>query len=69
MVDDASLVLWTEGDWRCEFHPGSSGDGRLVIYRGDVCAVAESTLSKEIATARSEVLRQRVLRGNIVLPP
>jgi hypothetical protein len=60
------LVLWTEGDWRCEFHTSMvPGEGRLLVYRGETAVTAESVHMGAPAYARAEVLRQRVLRGDL----
>ena len=30
------LILWNEGDWRCEVHTGGfPGEGSFLVYRGD----------------------------------
>ena len=37
------LIVWTEGDWRCELHTSDiPGEGRLLVYRGETVATAES---------------------------
>lgn len=59
-------VLWAEGTWRCEYHVGFGGQGRLVVYHGSHLIAAEGTLSGKPAALRGEVLRQRVLRGDIL---
>lgn len=59
------IILWREGAWRCEFHPGIAGQSRLLVYRGEQVAAAESTPSGEPALRRADVLRQRVIRGDI----
>ena len=61
------VVLWTEGnDWRCELHASKiPGEGRLLVYRGDVVVTAESVPMGTAAHIRAEILRQRVLRGNL----
>ena len=65
MTGDA-LVLWTEGDWRCELNPGATpGDGRLQIHRGDTVVLAEAVNLGPAAYARAEILRQRLLRGDL----
>lgn len=58
-------VLWRERDWRCEFHAGIAGEARLVVYSGDTLRTAESVPSGHPALLRAEVLRQRVLRGDL----
>lgn len=65
MVVHKTLVLWTEGNWRCEYHPGFGGDGRLEVYQDHILVAAESTPVGEAAAQRSEVLRHRVLRGDL----
>lgn len=59
------IVLWREDDWWCELHPGVAGEGRLVVYRGSALATAEATATGQVAELRAEVLRQRVLRGDL----
>ena len=59
------IVLWREGDWRCEFHDGFAGTARLVVYRGDILATSEATPSGNPAHHRAAVLRQRVVRGDL----
>ena len=58
-------VLWAEAQWRCVYHPGFAGQGRLEVYRGELLVSAESTPSGVAATHRGEVLRQRVIRGDL----
>ena len=37
------LVRWTEGDLRCELQTGGiSGEGRLLVFRGEIIVTAES---------------------------
>ena len=37
------LVVWTEGDWRCELHTSEiPGEGRLLVSRGGTVVTAES---------------------------
>ena len=59
------IILWREGAWRCEFHPGFGGESRLLVYRGEQVAAAESTPTGEPAFRRADALRQRVIRGDI----
>ena len=60
------LILWNEHDWRCEIHTGAiPGEGCFLVYRGDAVVTAESVHLGTAAYARAEVLRQRVLRGDI----
>ena len=65
LSERASLVLWEEGDWRCEFNPGLAGVGRLEVYQADQLILAEEALSGPSAAQRAEILRQRLLRGNL----
>jgi len=57
-----TLVLWTEGEWRCEYHPGFGGEGRLEVYRGTVLVTAEATPVGPAALERSEALRRGIAR-------
>ena len=60
------LILWNEGDWRCEIHTGRyAGEGSFLVYRGDSVITAESVHLGAAAYARAEILRQRVLRGDL----
>jgi len=60
------LILWNEGDWRCEVHTGSMpGQGSFLVYRGDSVVTAELVHLGAMAYARAEILRQRVLRGDL----
>ena len=59
------LILWNEGDWRCEIQTGDLGVGRFLVYRGDSVVTAESVHIGAAAYARAEILRQRVLRGDL----
>ena len=62
------VVLWNEGAWRCEFHAGVGGLARLVVHHGDRLVSAETAPAGPPAYLRAEVLRQRVLRGDLVAP-
>ena len=63
------VLAWQEGDWRCEVYTGSvPGEGRLLVYCGDTVVSAESVPAGMPAYIRAEVLRQRVLRGNLRAP-
>ena len=65
MVRDA-VILWNEGDWRCEIHPGRiPGQGSFLVYCGDSIVTAESVHMGAAAYTRAEVLRQRVVRGDL----
>ena len=59
------LILWNEGDWRCEIHAGDLGVGRFLVYCGDSVVTAESVNMGTAAYARAETLRQRILRGDL----
>lgn len=60
------LVVWTEGEWRCELHPGGIPDqGRLLLYHGETVVTAESVFLDTAAYIRAEILRKRVLRGDL----
>jgi hypothetical protein len=61
------LVLWRDGDWRCEWHAHSAGTARLEVYRGDLLATAEATPTGEAAQLRATVLRRRVLQGHLTV--
>jgi hypothetical protein len=60
------LILWTEGKWRCEIHTGRTpGEGSFLVYCGDVVVTAEAVPLGAAAYARADILRQRVLRGDL----
>jgi hypothetical protein len=60
------LVLWHEGEWRCEIHTGRRpGAGSFLIYWRDRVVTAESVPLGAAAYSRAEILRQRVLRGDL----
>ena len=62
-------VLWREDSWRCELDSGSiAGESRLLIYRGARIVTAESVRLGPFVSARAEVRRQRVLRGDLRAP-
>ena len=61
-------ALWTEGDWRCELRAGPAGTGRLVVYKSDQVITAEATILGAMAQYRAEILRQRVVRGDLRAP-
>jgi hypothetical protein len=51
------VVLWSEGNWRCEIHTGRMpGAGSFIVYRGDDVVTAESVNTGAMAYARAEVL-------------
>ena len=65
MPKDVSVV-WTQGEWRCDLHTsGIRGEGRLLVYRGETVVTAESVPLGTAALIRAEILRQRVLSGNL----
>jgi hypothetical protein len=60
------LILWHEGEWRCEMHTnGTPGIGRFLLYCGEDVVTSEPVHLGAAAVARSAILRQRVLRGDI----
>jgi hypothetical protein len=60
------VVLWNEGDWRCEIHTGGMpGEGSFLVYCGDDVVTSESVALGTAAYLRAEILRQRVLRGDL----
>lgn len=60
------LVLWNEGEWRCEVHTsGIPGEGRFLVYCGESVITAEQVHMGTAAYARAEILRLRVLRGDL----
>jgi hypothetical protein len=62
------LILWNEGNWRCEMHTsGIPGEGRFLVYYGDSVVTAEAVHLGAAAYARGEVLRQRVVRGDMTV--
>ena len=62
-------VLWREDRWRCELHTGDiRGEGRLLVHHGSRVVNAESVRVGPSVSARAEVLRQRVLRGDLRAP-
>ena len=64
-MEPRSLVIWRHGDWRCECHSGLAGNARLEVYHGVDLAMAETTVSGRSAYLRAEVLRQRLMRGDL----
>ena len=67
-MNSTNSVLWTEGDWRCELRAGPAGSGRLVVYKAGLMVTAEATIPGAMAQFRAEILRQRVLRGDLRAP-
>jgi hypothetical protein len=62
-------VLWREDSWRCELDTGGiPSEGRLLVYYGAHVISAESVHVSPSLSARAEVLRQRVLRGDLRAP-
>ena len=60
------VILWTEGDWRCECHTGDvPGQGCFLVYCGESVVSAESVHMGAAAYVRAEILRQRVVRGDM----
>ena len=57
------LIIWTDGDWRCELHPAARGKARLEIFRGEKLEVIEPTRVGPVAYDRAEILR-RLLCGD-----
>ena len=51
------LVLWTDGDWRCELHQGLGDAARLEVYKGDQLITAEASIVGRMAHYRAEILR------------
>lgn len=68
MASDGQQVVWSEGEWRCDFHPGVAGHARLEIYHSGQLIAAETAPSGPPSYFRAEVLRQRVLRGDLRPP-
>lgn len=65
MASDGRVIVWCEGEWRCDFHPAMAGHARLEIYHRDHLITAETAPSGPPSHLRAEVLRQRVLRGDL----
>ena len=62
----AVLVVWTEGYWRCELQTGGIRDeGRILVYLGERIVTAESVQLGTAMHTRAEILRQRVLCGDL----
>ena len=60
------VTLWNEGDWRCEIQTGTiPGEGRFLIYCREAIVTHESVNMGTAAYTRAEVLRQRLLRGDL----
>lgn len=65
MASDGRTVVWCEGDWRCDFQPSVVGQAQLEIYYRGALVTAEMAPSGPPSHLRAEVLRQRVLRGDL----
>jgi hypothetical protein len=63
MAAHETVVLWTDGEWRCEYHAGYADAGRLEIYCGERLVTAEGTQSPSLAKRRADMLHHRVIRG------
>ena len=62
-MDQQILILWSEGDWRCELYPAPGGAAFLKIFRGEHLVVVESTFVGGLAFKRAEILgRYSVVR-------
>jgi hypothetical protein len=59
------MILWREGEWRCEFHQATVGDARLKVFHGDKLATVEAAPAGNPAFQRANILRHRVLRGDL----
>jgi len=57
-MDQQILILWSEGDWRCELYPAPGGAAFLKIFRGEHLVVVESTFVGGLAFKRAEILRK-----------
>jgi len=53
--------FWREGTWRCEYYRGA-GDDKLKVFRGGRCVHEEVVPPGPQAHARSQELRQAVIR-------
>ena len=67
-MSPADSDLWTEGEWRCVLRAGPAGTARLEVYKHDRLITAEATVAGQMANYRAEMLRQRVLRGDLRAP-
>jgi hypothetical protein len=61
------VEVWREGEWRCYLQTSDiPGQGRLLVYCGDTVVTAESVPLGSLAPhIRAEILRRRVLRGDL----
>lgn len=53
---DQILILWSEGDWRCELHPAAGAAASLKVFQGDHLIVIEPTIVGPLAFRRAEIL-------------
>ena len=51
------LLLWSQGDWRCELHPVVSERAWLKIYQGEKLIAIELVFVGESASRRADLLR------------
>ena len=58
-------VLWREGAWHCQHHGGFAGEGRLLVYCHEVVVADEFVVTGPGVEIRAEILRHRVLRGDL----
>jgi hypothetical protein len=65
MASASRVVVWCEGDWRCDFQPGVPGQPRLEVYHRGRLVTTETAPSGPPSHLRAEVLRQRLLRGDL----
>ena len=49
-------------------HPGVGGAARLGVYYGEAPVMTEATVAGRMAEYRAEILRQRVLPGDLRAP-
>ena len=65
-------LIWLEQHeghhWRCELNPGIAGIERLEVFCDETLVTAEATVAGRLAEYRAEILRQRVLRGDLRAP-
>ena len=57
MADRDRVVLWPEGEWRCELYPQTGGLASLRIFKGQHLIVIEPTFVGQLALNRAEILR------------
>jgi hypothetical protein len=51
------LLLWSQGDWRCELHPAMNERAWLKIHQREKLIVMETVFVGESASRRAEFLR------------